>query len=91
MKLTYLRATITFSERGEFEIRQVLQNRGCMLYHICENEPKIPILTFISDLQGKPVKKCAASFMAANTPAEDSSSRLVGTTVMARRSERFSI
>ena len=28
-----------------------------MLYHICENEPKIPILTFISDLQGKTVSR----------------------------------
>ena len=28
-----------------------------MLYHICENEPKIPILTFISDQQGKTVSR----------------------------------
>ena len=28
-----------------------------MLYHMCENQPKIPILTFISDARGKPVQK----------------------------------
>ena len=28
-----------------------------MLYHICKNEPKIPILTFISGVDGKQVHK----------------------------------
>ena len=28
-----------------------------MLYHMCENQPKIPFLTFISDARGKPVQK----------------------------------
>ena len=57
VKLTYLRATITFFGRGGFAIRKVLLKRGCMLYHMCENEPKIPVLTIISDVRGKPVQK----------------------------------
>ena len=28
-----------------------------MLYHTCKNEPKIPVLTIISDMRGKPVCK----------------------------------
>ena len=57
VKLTQLRATITFFWRGGSVIRQVLPKCGFMLYHICENEPKIPVLTFISDLQGKTVPR----------------------------------
>ena len=29
----------------------------CGLYKICKNQPKIPVLTFISDVQGKTVHK----------------------------------
>ena len=41
-EMTYLQAALTFFRRGGFAIWQALQNRGWMLHHICEIEPKIP-------------------------------------------------
>ena len=91
VKMSYLLMAITFFGRGRFQIWKVLRKCVCMLYNICENQPKISIPTFISDVQGKPVQKCAAALAAARIAAWDSSTTLLWMTVTALGSNQFSI
>ena len=56
-KMTYLPRAVTFFRSGQFQIWKVLQKRVCMLYNICENQLKTPLLTVISAMRGKPVHK----------------------------------
>ena len=50
IKMTYFPTAVTFFQSNQIGNGKVLQKLGCMLYHICKNEPKIPVLTTISDV-----------------------------------------
>ena len=57
MEMGFLWTSITFCRGDEFWIWKVRCDQGKILYKICENEPKIPVFTTISDVRGKPVCK----------------------------------
>ena len=57
------------SDGRNFFLKHTISNPDTFLEtwgnNICENHPKIPILSGISHVEAKRVKKCAASSMAA--------------------------
>ena len=49
----FSQTSITFCRGNIFLIRKVRCDWGEILYEICENQPKIPILSCISDVEAK--------------------------------------
>ena len=76
-KMMYLLTAVTFFLNARFQIWTHFWKRGAILYNICENQPKIPILSCISHVEAKTVKKCTASIRAARIAEQDSSMTLL--------------
>ena len=55
-KMTNLPTAVTFSLSALSQIRTHFWKRGAILYNICENHTKIPILSCISDVEAKTVQ-----------------------------------
>ena len=55
-KMTYLPTAVTFFLCERFQIWTHFWKRGAILYKICENQPKSPILSHISDVGAKTVQ-----------------------------------
>ena len=57
VKMAYLSTAVTFFWSRQFPIGKVLWKCMCMLYLMCENEPKIPFPTCFIDVQDGTVHK----------------------------------